>query len=44
VFTSDGQHSALKQVGTVDECRDQIERILEGGRDAFLMRKQRYGH
>lgn len=44
VFSSDGQHSTLKQVGTVDECRDQIERILEGGREAFLKRKTRYGH
>jgi ABC-type uncharacterized transport system ATPase subunit len=44
VFSSDGQHSTLKQIGTVDECRDQIERILEGGREAFLLRKTRYGH
>jgi len=44
VFSSDGQHSTLKQVGTVDECREHIERILEGGREAFLLRKARYGH
>jgi energy-coupling factor transporter ATP-binding protein EcfA2 len=44
VFSSDGQHSTLKQVGTVDECREQIEKILEGGREAFLLRKARYGH
>jgi ABC-type bacteriocin/lantibiotic exporter with double-glycine peptidase domain len=44
VFSSDGQHATLKQVGTVDECRDQIERIMEGGREAFLLRKARYGH
>lgn len=44
VFSSDGQHATLKQVGTVDECKDQIERILEGGREAFLQRKNRYGH
>ena len=44
VFSSDGQHSTLKQVGTVDECRVQIENILEGGREAFLKRKDRYGH
>ena len=44
VFSSDGQHSTLKQVGTVDDCREQIERILEGGREAFLLRKKRYGH
>lgn len=44
VFSSDGQHATLKQVGTVDECREQIEKILEGGREAFLLRKARYGH
>jgi hypothetical protein len=44
VFSSDGQHSILKQVGTVDQCRVQIENILEGGREAFLKRKDRYGH
>ena len=44
VFSSDGRHASLKQVGTVDECKEQIERILEGGREAFLLRKARYGH
>ncbi|HYC89393.1 MAG TPA: AAA family ATPase [Thermoanaerobaculia bacterium] len=44
VFSSDGQHATLKQAGTVDDCKDQIERILEGGRDAFLRRKARYGY
>jgi len=44
VFSSDGQHSTLKQVGTVDECREQIENIMEGGQEAFLLRKARYGH
>ena len=44
VFSSDGRHAALKQVGTVDDCKDHIERILEGGREAFLQRKARYGH
>lgn len=44
VFSSDGQHATLKQVGTVDDCKEQIEQILEGGRDAFLLRKARYGH
>ena len=44
VFSSDGRHATLKQVGTVDDCKDHIERILEGGREAFLQRKARYGH
>lgn len=44
VFVSDGRHAALRQVGTVDDCKEQIEKILEGGREAFLQRKVRYGH
>jgi len=44
VFASDGQHATLRQVGSVDECKEQIEKILEGGREAFLERKTRYGH
>jgi AAA domain len=44
VFSSDGHHASLQQVGTVDECKEKIEQILEGGREAFLQRKARYGH
>jgi hypothetical protein len=44
VFASDGHNATLRQVGTVDECKVQIEQILEGGREAFLQRKTRYGH
>jgi ATPase subunit of ABC transporter with duplicated ATPase domains len=44
VFGSDGQRGTLRQVGTVDECKGRIEQILEGGREAFLQRKARYGH
>ncbi len=44
VFASDGQQATLRQVGTVDECKEDIELILEGGREAFLQRKARYGH
>lgn len=44
VFESDGQHATLRRMGTVDECKDDIETILEGGREAFLQRKARYGH
>ena len=44
VFASDGQQGSLRHVGNVDECKDDIERILEGGREAFLKRKDRYGH
>ena len=41
---SDGKHSTITHQGSVDEVREQIEQVLEGGREAFLRRKQRYGH
>jgi energy-coupling factor transporter ATP-binding protein EcfA2 len=44
VFESDGHHGKLRRMGTVDECKEDIETILEGGREAFLQRKARYGH
>lgn len=44
VFESDGHRARLRQIGNVDECKEQIELILEGGREAFLQRKARYGH
>lgn len=44
VLASKGDHSTLAQAGTVDETRDAIERLLEGGREAFLLRSRRYGH
>jgi hypothetical protein len=44
VFSSDGQHAAVEQSGTVDECKGAIERILEGGSEAFVKRMKRYGY
>lgn len=44
VFESDGQHATLRRMGSVDDCKEDIETILEGGREAFLQRKARYGH
>lgn len=44
VFESDGHHAKLRRMGSVDECKEDIETILEGGREAFLQRKARYGH
>ncbi|HET7500934.1 MAG TPA: AAA family ATPase [Kofleriaceae bacterium] len=44
VFESDGHHARLRRMGSVDECKEDIETILEGGREAFLQRKARYGH
>jgi len=43
VMGSDGRHGTVVQQGSVDECREHIETILEGGREAFLLRKERYG-
>jgi hypothetical protein len=44
VMSSDGQQGAANKVGTVDDCKAEIETLLEGGRDAFIQRKNRYGH
>lgn len=44
VLHSDGKRGTVRHAGTVDECKDYIETILEGGREAFLRRKERYGH
>jgi len=42
VMASDGRVGRVKQVGDVDECRDEIINLLEGGRDAFRLRGERY--
>lgn len=44
LLDSTGKHGTLSKVGTVDELKQDIEEILEGGREAFLLRKERYGH
>jgi DNA repair ATPase RecN len=44
VFESDGRHAGVAQAGTIDECKGAVERILEGGSDAFVERMKRYGH
>lgn len=44
VFSSDGAKGSVLKAGTVDACKDDIERILEGGREAFEERHKRYGH
>lgn len=44
VLDSDGRRARLSNVGTVDEVRDDVVTLLEGGRDAFLERKERYGY
>jgi chromosome segregation ATPase len=42
VMTSDGRVGAIEKWGTVDECREQIIELLEGGREAFDLRSKRY--
>ncbi|HTS63567.1 MAG TPA: AAA family ATPase [Candidatus Acidoferrales bacterium] len=42
VMTSDGRVGAIERHGTVDECREQIIELLEGGREAFELRSKRY--
>ncbi len=44
VFDSDGRRAKVIQAGTVDECKEAVERILEGGPAAFFERMKRYGH
>jgi hypothetical protein len=36
--------ASVKTMGTVDEVKDEIETVLEGGREAFRRRKERYGY
>lgn len=44
VLASDGKRGSVDGAGTVDELKEKIETLLEGGREAFLLRKKRYGH
>jgi hypothetical protein len=43
VFTSDGRRGTVSHVGTVDDVKGQIEHLLEGGKEAFALRMQKYG-
>ena len=44
VLQSTGRQASVKAVGTVDEVKDEVETILEGGKEAFGERKKRYGY
>lgn len=44
VLTSDGEHSQLANRGSVDDCKTEIINLLEGGKEAFVRRKQRYDY
>lgn len=42
VLNSDGEAGELAEQGNVDECRDHIVTLLEGGEEAFRQRRTRY--
>ena len=42
VMESDGDHAQAVATGSVDECKDFIITLLEGGEEAFCKRKERY--
>lgn len=44
VLTSDGNQASLLNSGGVDQCRDEIVNLLEGGEEAFVKRKERYNY
>ena len=44
VMDSSGRKASVIRTGTVDECRNEVETLLEGGREAFRLRMRKYGH
>jgi energy-coupling factor transporter ATP-binding protein EcfA2 len=42
VMNSDGKRGYIQKSGTLDECRDEIVDLLEGGENAFEARSRRY--
>ena len=43
VMNSDGKIGYIEKSGSVDDCREQIVDLLEGGWEAFELRRKRYG-
>lgn len=43
VLAADERKARVARQGTVDECRDEIVSLLEGGDEAFQCRHERYG-
>lgn len=43
VMGSDGKKAFVEKAGTLDHCRDEIIDLLEGGKEAFERRRERYG-
>lgn len=44
VLTSDGERSRVSNRGSVDDCKTEIINLLEGGKEAFVRRKERYNY
>jgi energy-coupling factor transporter ATP-binding protein EcfA2 len=44
VMNSDGKIGFIEKCGSVDDCRNEIVDLLEGGREAFELRRRRYGN
>lgn len=44
VMNSDGKRGFVEKAGTVDQCRTEIIDLLEGGEEAFALRRKRYGN
>jgi energy-coupling factor transporter ATP-binding protein EcfA2 len=42
VLDSDGRAGFVRKFGTLDDCQDDIIDLLEGGREAFELRRRRY--
>lgn len=42
VMNSDGKRGYIEKTGTLDECRSEIIDLLEGGEEAFELRRRRY--
>ncbi|MCK4601719.1 MAG: hypothetical protein KAU28_04595, partial [Phycisphaerae bacterium] len=42
VLTSDGERARMANQGSVDDCKTEIINLLEGGKEAFVRRKDRY--
>lgn len=43
VMNSDGKKGFIQRAGSLDECREEIIDLLEGGKKAFDARSRRYG-
>ena len=44
VLSSNGERSHIANQGTVDDCKTEIINLLEGGKEAFVRRKDRYNY